>query len=172
MGRGFYLPKIGETVAGRYKILQQLGHGGFGAVFVAEQAGLERKVALKTLLPQVAIQESQLERFQREAQLVKDLMHPNTIRIYDFGQTEGNLMYIAMEFLQGCDLGKTLKTEGAFSEARMYRVIKQVLKSLVEAHDSGIIHRDLKPLSRRASPRRTPRPSPFRSRRPRRPRCP
>ena len=145
MGRGFYLPIEGEIVAGRYRIVRPINRGGFGAIFLAEQVGLNRKVAFKTILPQVAMQESQLERFVREAQLVKDLIHPNTIRIYDFGWTEGNLMYIAMEHIDGRSLGQTLKSDGPFSEARVYRVIKQVLKSLIEAHDHGIVHRDIKP---------------------------
>ena len=144
MGRGYYLPEPGDTVAGRYKIKRYLARGGFGAVFVAEQIGVGREVAVKTILPQVAIDPSYMERFKREAYLIKDLISPHTIRLYDFGRTEEGLLYLVMELLNGVSLQKILEQE-TFDDERAFHVISQVLKSLIEAHQRGIIHRDIKP---------------------------
>ena len=141
----YYVPEKGEVVAERYRIKRELGRGGFGVVFVAEQLNVGREVALKTLLPHVALNPEQIDRFEREAQLVKDLIHPNTVRLYDFGQTEGGLLFIAMEHLTGETLTDILQEHGPFTEARACHIIEQVLKALHEAHQQGIVHRDLKP---------------------------
>lgn len=141
----YSMPKTGDVVADRYRIVRELGRGGFGVVFIAEQINLERQVALKTLLPHLALKSRHLERFQREASLVKDLIHPNTVRLYDFGQTESGMLYIAMEFLEGETLKEELGRRGKMSESRAVRIVEQVLKSLREAHQKGIVHRDLKP---------------------------
>jgi serine/threonine-protein kinase len=116
MAKGLTIPNVGETLAGRYVVEEQIGRGGFGVVFKATQLGMQRTVALKTLLPSAMVQEDRVERFRREAMLARNLNHPNTIRLYDFGQTDGGLLFIAMEFLDGRPLSQR-----------------------------GIIHRDLKP---------------------------
>ena len=144
MSRGYYLPKPGDTIGGRYKIKKYLAKGGFGAVFVAEQIGIGREVAIKTILPQMALSPSYMKRFKLEAHLLKDLISPHTIRLYDFGCTEGNLFYLVMELLKGISL-KTMLERGPVDDEKAFQIVKQILKSLTEAHQKGIIHRDLKP---------------------------
>ena len=145
MAEGYFLPEPGDIVAEKFRIIEELGRGGFGAVFVAEQLGVGRQVALKTMLPQIAMHENLIERFKREAELIKNLNHPNTVRLYDLGSTGHGLFYIAMEMLKGKPLSDALEQGERFNTLRMFRIIEQVLKSLIEAHHTGIIHRDLKP---------------------------
>ena len=145
MKGGFKVPTIGDVVNGRYRIDAQIGRGGFGIVYKATQLGMERVVALKVMLPQAMVHQDMVERFRREAILARNLNHPNTIRLYDFGETEGNVLFIAMEFLEGKTLDRVAKEEGPLSIDRVHRVGVQILKSLAEAHQHGIIHRDLKP---------------------------
>ncbi len=145
MAKTFRVPEIGDVVAEKYRIEEQIGKGGFGVVFRATQIGMERPIALKTLLPQAMAHEDMVERFRREAILARNLNHPNTIRLYDFGHTEGGLLYIAMEFLDGKPLDAILKQSGPLSAARVKTLAIQVLKSLAEAHQNNIVHRDLKP---------------------------
>lgn len=145
MTGGFKVPTLGDLVNGRYRIDEQIGRGGFGIVYKATQMGMERVVALKVMLPQAMVHQDMVERFRREAILARNLNHPNTIRLYDFGQTEGNVLYIAMEYLEGKTLDRLMQTEGPLSIDRVHRVGVQILKSLAEAHQHGIIHRDLKP---------------------------
>jgi predicted Ser/Thr protein kinase len=145
MAKEFSIPGVGDAVAGRYQIDEQIGQGGFGVVFRATQIGMQRTVAIKTLLPGAMTRDDLVERFRREAMLARNLNHPNTIRLYDFGQTEGGLLYIAMEFLDGRTLGQVLRQDGPLEPARVQRITSQILKSLAEAHQHGIIHRDLKP---------------------------
>src|SRR5690606_41566314 len=97
------LPKIGELVAGRYRIQEELGRGGYGVVYRARQDVMGRDVALKVLKPEAAKKSTEVERFRREVFHASGLKHPNTIQLYDFGQTNG-LFYTAMEFLQGLNL--------------------------------------------------------------------
>ncbi|MBN1947348.1 MAG: serine/threonine protein kinase [Bradymonadales bacterium] len=139
------LPEIGEVLAGRYEILSELGVGGFGAVYKAHQRGLNKEVAVKVLLPAAASIEGAAARFRREAMLAKELSHPNTIQLYDYGQTEDGLTFIAMELLDGHELEEELKNNGPMPAERVKRIATQVLKSLSEAHAHGIVHRDLKP---------------------------
>ncbi len=138
------LPKIGELVAGRYRILQELGHGGYGVVYRARQDAMGRDVAIKILRPEAAKDEVEVERFRREVFHASGLRHPNTITLYDFGETNG-LFYIIMEFLEGMNLRDRLMKDGALDPDRALDVTTQILKALREAHEHGIVHRDLKP---------------------------
>jgi serine/threonine-protein kinase len=141
------MPKPGEAFAGRYTIERRIGRGGMGEVFLARQAPLDRFVALKILKPPESIEDDPRfdARFLREAAAAARLQHPNTITVYDFGQTEPGHLYIVMEFLEGTDVRAALAHEGIFSAHRAIHVAKQVCKGLREAHVKGIIHRDLKP---------------------------
>lgn len=138
------LPKIGELVAGRYRILQELGQGGYGVVYRARQDAMGRDVAIKILRPEAAKDEVEVERFRREVFHASGLRHPNTITLYDFGET-GGLFYIIMEFLDGANLRDHLMKYGPLNLELAYDVVVQILKALREAHDHGIVHRDLKP---------------------------
>ena len=113
-------------------------------VFVAEQIRIGREVALKTILPKIAIDPSYMERFKREAYLLKDLVSPHTVRLYDFGCTKKGLPYLVMELLKGATLQETLDGT-TFDDNRAFHIVSQILKSLVCAHQKNVIHRDIKP---------------------------
>jgi serine/threonine-protein kinase len=139
-------PSAGEIVAGgRYRIESQLGKGGFGSVYRATQLTIGRVVALKVLHPELLSAEDGPARFQREAQLAQRLEHPNTVRLYDFGQAENGVPFIAFELLRGESLDQAIRSRGPMSAGRVARMASQVLKSLMEAHALGIVHRDIKP---------------------------
>jgi len=135
---------VGKTVGDRYFIRALIGRGGMGAVYEALQTAVQRTVALKVLLKEYAENESVIRRFHQEALAASRLAHPNTIKVYDFGQTDG-MLYIAMEFLQGETVAQLLTREGVLPPRRIIGILRQVCKSLAEAHKGGIIHRDLKP---------------------------
>lgn len=137
--------QVGDTIAGRYRLEALLGAGGFGEVYQATQINLGREVALKLLLHDRMGSEKHLRRFLREAQLARELEHPNTVRLLDFGQADDGLPYIAYQLLRGRSLKLLLDEQGALVPSRTIRIISQVLKSLMEAHERGIIHRDIKP---------------------------
>ncbi len=140
------LPQSGERLVDRYTIIQRVSLGGFGAVYRAMQDNLGREIALKVLLPDVVSNNKDyIEQFRQEALLTSQLRHPNTITIFDYGQTENGLLFIAMEWLDGKTLTEVLKEEGALSYDRCLHISVQILKSLSEAHDRGMVHRDLKP---------------------------
>lgn len=136
----------GELVAGRFHVIQRIGKGGYGEVYAAEQVSMGRKVALKVLSKDLADDPRVIERFYREARQTCQLTHTNTVVCYDFGEDrDRHLLYLAMEYLDGCTLLDIIEREGAISPIRTLGIIEQVAASLQEAHDRGIIHRDLKP---------------------------
>ena len=139
------LPKAGDLIGGRFRITALIGSGGFGTVYGAVQENVGRDVALKFLAPSVAKDPVNIERFRREAFHVSQLRHPNTITLYDYGQTEDGLFYMVMELLEGIALSDTIQKEGAIEKGRAAHIFLQVLKSLSEAHQRGLVHRDLKP---------------------------
>jgi serine/threonine-protein kinase len=136
---------IGREVGGRYRILTKLGEGGMGAVYRAEQISLKRTVALKVLRPELSADAGLVRRFNTEAELAAKLNHPNTVRLYDFGQDADGSLFIAMEYLEGRSLRQLLHKEGAMTPARALAIVDQVCASLGDAHGRGIVHRDLKP---------------------------
>jgi hypothetical protein len=141
------MPKAGAVFADRYTIDCQLGKGGMGVVYKAEQAPLGRQVAIKILKPPDRIEDDPKfdERFMREAAAAAKLHHGNTITIHDFGQTERGQLFIVMEYLEGRDLHSVLRAGGPFPPERAIHVAVQICKSLREAHGMGMVHRDLKP---------------------------
>ncbi len=146
------IPGEGEVVGGQFVLGRQIGRGGYGVVFEAHQTGVERRVAVKMLLPR-ALEEQRgvVDRFKREARLASSLTHPSSVIIYAFGvhhtgdeETLG-LPYIAMEFLEGESLQDHLLRRGPLSVEETQAAVMEVLGSLAEAHRKGIIHRDIKP---------------------------
>src|SRR5262245_57203157 len=135
----------GDAVAGRYRIDALLGRGGFGVVYSATQLPIGRPVALKMLLAEALAEADGVIRFRREAELAQRLSHPNTVRLYDFGETEQGLPFIAWELLRGRSLEAILMEDGALPPVRVARIAGQVLKALMEAHALGVVHRDVKP---------------------------
>jgi len=141
---------VGDVISGRYRIEGILGQGGFGAVFAAEHLMTGQPVAVKVMIGDFgASAEDLVQRFLQEARITASLSHPNTVRIYDFGQTETGVLFMAMEQLRGPTLEAHLHAAGvagtALSEAETITIGVQVLRSLNEAHGVGLVHRDLKP---------------------------
>ncbi len=138
---------VGMVLKNRYKILAPIGEGGVGAVYRAEDLEAGQTVAIKVLDPLACWHgdDSLIKRFHQEAAIATKLSHPNTVRVLDFGRTDDDVFFIAMECLEGKTLQRLLHDEGPFSGERMLQVALQVARSLDEAHSAGIIHRDLKP---------------------------
>ncbi|MCL2777039.1 MAG: protein kinase [Polyangiaceae bacterium] len=141
------VPLVGQTIAGKYKVIRLLGEGGMGCVYLAEQqlGSAARKVALKTLHKHLSHDASIQARFDREAGTVAALQHPNTIQVFDYGKMDDGTLYIVMEFVQGRSVADILEKDGPMPPARVEHIMRQVCGSLEEAHIAGIIHRDLKP---------------------------
>ena len=131
---------------GNYLIEKKLGEGGMGKVYVARHALICRPTAVKILtIPEGADPSAGIARFEREVQLSASLTHPNTITIFDFGRTNDDTFYYAMEYLEGLDLERMVESFGPLPAERVVYLLRQVCGSLGEAHGRGIIHRDIKP---------------------------
>jgi serine/threonine-protein kinase len=138
-------PMLGRVLAGRFTILARLGAGSMGTVYRAKQAPIGREVAIKILRSDRAVDEVSRARFLREARANSLLTSPNTVTVFDFGQSENGDFYLAMELLEGESLGQRIKRVGRIDVGEALETAKQALTSLSEAHAKGIIHRDLKP---------------------------
>jgi serine/threonine protein kinase len=137
---------IGRTINGRFKIVSVIARGGMGKVYRAEQAPLGRVCALKVLSPKYEGDRDPEfhKRFFLEASTAAKLTHPNTVTIFDYGQSD-DVYFIAMEYIEGRTLHRILRDEGTLSEARVVHIASQICRSLREAHGLGVVHRDLKP---------------------------
>jgi len=135
------------VVEGRYVIEKLLGQGGMGAVYQALQRPIDRPVAIKLIAPGLlgAKYDLTVARFRREAAAMAKLKHPNTVRLFEFGVTADEQLFMVMELLDGCDLNHHLSSEGAMPLQAALAVANDALGSLAEAHALGIIHRDIKP---------------------------
>ncbi len=138
---------VGRTLDGRFRIVSALARGGMGAVYRAEQLPLGRSVAIKVLsLRHDEDQDPEFrKRFLLEASTAAKLTHPNTVRVFDYGQTDDGLYFIAMELLEGLTLKEIIAKDGALDPERAIEITKQIARSLREAHRIGIVHRDMKP---------------------------
>lgn len=145
---------IGKLIARKYRVEALIGEGGMGKVYRATQVALDKPVVLKVLRQSLLSDERTVARFQREAKAASRLNHPNSISILDFGQADGGALFIAMEYVSGRDLHQILSREWPLPEARIIRIIAQVLSALQDAHAAGVIHRDLKPENIMVEPRR------------------
>jgi serine/threonine protein kinase len=137
-------PLVGMMIADRYRIIEPIGRGGMGVVYKVEHARIGKLIALKLLSGALARDPGLVARFEREAAMVSQLSHPNTVQVFDFGHADG-LVYLAMEYLRGVDLGHLIRESGALNLDRAGRIVIQICSSLAEAHERGIVHRDLKP---------------------------
>ncbi len=135
---------IGKTIASRYRILEKVGEGGMGTVYRAEHCLMEKVVALKVLNPSLVSSKASLERFRREIRATSRFQHKHVIQIYDAGEGEGGLFYMAMEFAEGETLEEMLARERPMDVERALELYKQVLRAVGEAHKKDIVHRDLK----------------------------
>ena len=138
-------PLIAQLVADRYRVIRKLGEGGMGSVYLAEHVVIEKKLVLKVLSPELSGRQDLVARFLQEARSASRIGHENVIDISDFGQSAEGLVYIAMEYLEGKDLGQVVRAEGALSWPRVREIVMQICRALRAAHDKGIVHRDMKP---------------------------
>ena len=130
---------------GKYQIVRLLGRGGMGAVYQAFDPHLERDVALKVMLPQIAENPEHKRRFEREARAVARLTHPNVLTVFDLGYHTDGSPYIVMELMKGRDLLNVMRQQPPLSLKRKIAIVGQVLVGLGQAHKVGIVHRDVKP---------------------------
>ncbi|MCP4204190.1 MAG: protein kinase [bacterium] len=137
-----FLP--GTLLDGRYRIVNRVGRGGMGEVFRADDLKLGQAVALKFLSERLASGEELKARFLSEVKLARQVAHPNVCRVYDVGETDGQL-YLSMEFIEGEDLSSLLKRIGRLPREKAVQIAQQLCAGLAAAHAEGILHRDLKP---------------------------
>lgn len=136
---------VGTVLAGRYRILQKLGEGAMGAVYLGEHLKIGRHDAIKVLRDALATDREAIARFTRGARNVAAVQHPNVCTVYDYGDTQDGLPFLAMEFIPGESLKELLDREGRLPLARSVSIAVQVAGALQAAHDAEIVHRDLKP---------------------------
>jgi len=139
-----------ELVAGRYKIVRFIGRGGMGEVYEANDLELRQRVALKTVRPEIALDQQAIERFKREIRIAREVTHPNVCRIFDLGHhrrapSGDEIAFLTMELLPGETLGERLRRTGRMSTAEALPLATQIAAGLAAAHAAGIVHRDLKP---------------------------
>ena len=132
----------GSVVDGRYRVLRRIGSGGMADVWLAEDAHLQRQVALKVLHRRFAQDREFVERFRREAESAAGLQHPNIVSVFDRGEFEGT-SYIAMQYVEGRTLKQLI--DAGLTPPQAVALIRQVLEAARFAHRHGIVHRDLKP---------------------------
>src|SRR5262245_36655408 len=129
---------------GKYKVLESLGSGGMGSVYLCEHKLMRRRVAVKVLPAAKAQDESALQRFYREARAVAALYHPNIVHAYDIDQDE-SLHFLVMEYVDGASLQDIVKKSGPMDITRSCHYMRQAAEGLEHAHEAGLIHRDIKP---------------------------
>ena len=137
------LRRVGEVMIGGYKLKSQLGRGGMGVVYVAEQTSLKRNIALKLLVRRDMSQKF-IDRFKREGRACAMVRHRNLVAAFDVGNADG-WHYFSMEHVDGPTLTRAVKEGGPLSEYEAIRTTRQLSEALALAHDKGIIHRDIKP---------------------------
>ena len=134
------------VIGGRYRVIRILGKGGMGAVYEAENLRTRRRVAIKTMRPEVASRAEFARRFELEAQAAGQLRHPNIVDVLDLGDDpEQQLVFLVQEFLSGGDLGRCLKTVRSLGVQPALATLLPIMDALSVAHVQGIVHRDLKP---------------------------
>lgn len=136
---------VGEIIGEKYRLSSLIGRGGMGSVFEAVNIQLDKKVAIKILLPESANINQVTERFKREARSAASIGHENIVDVYDFDTTQDGVVFIVMELLSGYDFAELLKSDNCVPLERTSTIAVQTARALGAAHERGIIHRDLKP---------------------------
>ena len=136
---------FGQVLADRYRVLDLIGKGGMGKVYLAEHIALGKRVAVKVLNPAYTHRPDQVKRFLREARAASKIGHENVIDVIDYGEMPSGSVFFVMEHLQGEDLGKLLRRTGSLPWSRARRILLQICRAVQAAHAKGILHRDMKP---------------------------
>jgi len=139
-----YVARFKSAVSDRYEVIREIGRGGMAIVFLAKDTRLERKVALKLLPHEIAMDKNYTERFMREAKISAKLAHPNIIQIHDVDNV-GEFTYYSMSYIEGISLAHIIKKGGALAPKIVTRLGIQICFALQQAHEKGVIHRDIKP---------------------------
>jgi len=137
--------QTGSVLAGKYRIERVLGAGAMGVVVAALHLSLERRVAVKFLLPTAVKNPEAVARFTREGRAAAKIQSEHVAKVLDVGEVEGGSPYIVMEYLEGCDLATVLEQHGPMPVGEAVDAVLQACEALAEAHALGIVHRDLKP---------------------------
>jgi eukaryotic-like serine/threonine-protein kinase len=137
--------ELGQVVVGKYRLLDVLGEGGMGVVYLAEHELIEKKIALKVLRKEYSGKADLVQRFKQEAISASRIKHPNVLDVFDFGQLENGCFFLAMEYLQGHDLAAELAQSGVIEPVLAVRLALQMCRALGAAHSRGVVHRDMKP---------------------------
>jgi len=138
-------PRIGSTLAGRYRILASLGEGGMGMVYRGVHEALRKPVAIKFLQQKINSNREMVARFEREAVTAANLRHPNIAEAIDYGSLPDGTLYLVMELVEGLPLRKLIVPGQGLPVDRALRILEQIATALDLAHSMGIVHRDLKP---------------------------
>lgn len=141
----YEMPRVGDVIAGKYRLEQVAGEGGMGVVYAAQHLVLRQRVAVKVLLPDAATSELVIERFAREAQAAARIQSEHVARVMDAGSTDTGAPFLVMEYLEGCDLEELLNVEGPLPLEDVADYLLQSLEALAHAHAGGLVHRDIKP---------------------------
>ena len=135
---------VGRLIRGRYQIEKLVARGGMATVYLAEDNRLDRKVAIKVIHPHLANDQLFREKFVREAKIAAKLSHPNLVNVFDQAE-DGDVVFLAMEYVSGITLRDALDKFGAISAERALDVFEPIIAALAAAHSAGVLHRDLKP---------------------------
>jgi serine/threonine-protein kinase len=130
---------------GRYRLIKQIASGGMGEIYLAEHQILNMRCAIKLMHPKWSRDTQLFARFEREVQVLAGLSHPNSVQIYDFGYTDDGVFYYVMEYLDGSDLERVVRSHGAMPVPQVLDILLPVAEALQALHRSGLVHRDVKP---------------------------
>src|SRR3954447_7395473 len=133
------MPKVGDVVAGKYRLDKVAGEGGMGIVYAAEHLVLKQRVAVKVLLPGAATSEAVVERFRSEARAAAKINSEHVARVLDAGSLSSGAPFLVMEFLEGCDLEELLALQKSLPVVETVDYLIQALEGLAHAHACGIV---------------------------------
>jgi eukaryotic-like serine/threonine-protein kinase len=138
-------PGVGTVIDGAYRLTRLISQGGMGTVFEAIQLRLNRRVAVKIMVPELTENAVAMARFKREVKVTSQLAHPNVVQLLDYGATGSGQPYLVTEFLEGEDLEQRLARVACMAVPAVLPILRQVVSALAAIHAKGIVHRDLKP---------------------------
>jgi serine/threonine protein kinase len=140
-----FVQLLERALAPSFTLVRRLGSGGMGAVYLARDPVLKRLVAVKVMAPSLAAESAARARFEREAQAVASISHPNVVSVYSVGELANGVPYLVMQYVEGRTMSERLKSDGPLDVRAAKRVLGEVASALAAAHRKGIIHRDIKP---------------------------